>query len=285
MHHSYTHAKRNNNTNHRQHNSPSQTNHHPPTHKQQSTNGQKHRHTSNQHKRHQKQNRGTKKPSTQHPTGHHHNTRNKNSHRKLEHLKYPTTPPPPPYAQTESTNKEGAHHTDQGRHNFTNINIPKAINKYNTELQLIKIHIRKTKDSTVANTYIPPRDTTSPHYNTVDTDITYCKRHVTNIPDSILTGDVNAHSTLWYSHTDDHSGQRISDIISNSEHITLNNTPTRVPHTTLQQATSPDITTISTTLYNRTTWHTIHARIRIRMILFRKYKCKWCNKNELKYIM
>ena len=28
---------------------------------------------------------------------------------------------------------------------------------------------------------------------------------------------------------------------------------------TLQQATSPDITTISTTLYNRPTWHTIHA--------------------------
>ena len=32
-----------------------------------------------------------------------------------------------------------------------------------------------------------------------------------------------------------------------------------MPHTTLQQATSPDITTISTTLYNRTPWHTIHA--------------------------
>ena len=29
----------------------------------------------------------------------------------------------------------------------------------------------------------------------------------------------------------------------------------------------------------------IRIRIRIRMILFRKYKCKWCNKNELKYIM
>ena len=29
----------------------------------------------------------------------------------------------------------------------------------------------------------------------------------------------------------------------------------------------------------------IITRIRIRMILFRKYKCKWCNKNELKYIM
>ena len=67
------------------------------------------------------------------------------------------------------------------------------------------------------------------------------------------TGDVNAHSTLWYSHNDDHRGQLISDIISNSEHITLNtDTPTRVPHPTLQQITSPDITTISTTLYNRT---------------------------------
>ena len=75
--HSYTHTKRNNNTKHRQHNSPSHTNHHPPTHKQQSTKGQKHRHTSNQHKRHEKQSRETEKPSTQHPTGHHHNTKNK----------------------------------------------------------------------------------------------------------------------------------------------------------------------------------------------------------------
>ena len=125
---------------------------------------------------------------------------------------------------------------------FTNIQIPKAINTHNTELQLIKIN--KTKDITVAYTYLPLRDTTSPHYNTVDTDIAYCIRHVINIPDSILTGDVNAHSTLWYSHTDDHRGQLISDKISSSEHIILNTgTPTRVPHTTLPQATSPDITT------------------------------------------
>ena len=115
-------------------------------------------------------------------------------------------------------------------------NSPKAINTHNTELQLIKIHISKTKHITVANTYFPPRDTTSPHYNTVDTDIAYCIRHVTNIPDSILTCDVNAHSTLWYPHTDDHRGQLISDIISNSEHIILNtDTSIRVPHTTLQQ--------------------------------------------------
>ena len=72
MHHSYTHTKQQ--SKHRQHNFPSQTNHHPPTHKQQSPKGHKHRHTSNQYKRHQKQNRGIEKPSTQHPTGYHHNT-------------------------------------------------------------------------------------------------------------------------------------------------------------------------------------------------------------------
>ena len=72
----------------------------------------------------------------------------------------------------------------------------------------------------------------SPHYNTVGTDIAYCVRHVTNIRYSILTGDVNAHSTLWYSHTDDHRGQLISDIISNSEHIILRHTHQRAAHHT-----------------------------------------------------
>ena len=36
-------------------------------------------------------------------------------------------------------------------------------------------------------------------------------------------------------------------------------TSTRVPNTTLQQTSSPDITTVSNTLYNRTSWITQHA--------------------------
>ena len=75
-----------------------------------------------------------------------------------------------------------------------------------------------------------------------------------------ITGDVNAHSTLWHSYTDDHSGQQIADFISNSAHITLNtNTLTRVPNTTLHQTSSPDITMVSNTLYNPTLWPTQHA--------------------------
>ena len=136
---------------------------------------------------------------------------------------------------------------------FTTTDIPSTINTHNIELQMVMVHINNTKHITIANIYIPPRDTTSTHYKTADTDIQHCIQYITNIPHSVLTGDVNAHSTLWHSYTDDHRGQLIADVISNSDHITLNtNSPTRVPNTTLQQTSSPDITTVSNTFYNRT---------------------------------
>ena len=60
---------------------------------------------------------------------------------------------------------------------------------------------------------------------------------------------MNSHSTLWHSYTDDHGGQLIGDVISNSDHITLNiNTPTRVPDTTIQHhQISPQCLTYCTT--------------------------------------
>ena len=79
--------------------------------------------------------------------------------------------------------------------------------------------------------------------------------HITNIPHSAIIGNVNAHSTLRHSYTGDHRGQLIA-----TTHTTLNtDTPTRVPNTTLQQTYSPDITTLSNTLYNRTSWTSQHA--------------------------
>ena len=131
---------------------------------------------------------------------------------------------------------------------LTTTDIPSTINTHNTELQMVKVHINNTKHITIANIYVPPRDTTSTHYKTADMDIQHCIQYITNIPHSVLTGDMNAHSTLWHLYTDDHRGQLIADVISNSDHITLNtNTPTRLHHTS-----SPDITTVSNTLYNRT---------------------------------
>ena len=86
---------------------------------------------------------------------------------------------------------------------------------------------------TIANMYKPPRDSTSTHYKTADTDIQHCTRYVTNIPHSIPTGDVNAHSTIWHSYIDDHRGQLIADVISNSDHITQTHQPEcQAPHYT-----------------------------------------------------
>ena len=72
---------------------------------------------------------------------------------------------------------------------FTTTEIPSTINTHNTELQMVKVHINNTKHITIANTYIP-RDTISTHYKTADTDIQHCIQYITNIPHSVLTGDV-----------------------------------------------------------------------------------------------
>ena len=121
---------------------------------------------------------------------------------------------------------------------------------------MVRVHIHNIKHIIIANIYKPPQlYSPSTHYKTADMDIQY----ITNIPRSVPTGEMSAHSTLWHSYTEDHRGQLIADvIISNSDHITLN-TPTGVPNTTLQQTSSTAITTGSNTLYKRILWTTQHS--------------------------
>ena len=83
---------------------------------------------------------------------------------------------------------------------------------------MIKVHINNTKHITIANIYIPPQDSTPTHYKTADMDIQHCILYITHIPHSVLTGDLNTHSTLWHLNTDDHGGQPLADVISNSDH-------------------------------------------------------------------
>ena len=79
-----------------------------------------------------------------------------------------------------------------------------------------------------------------------------------NVP--VMSPDINAHSPIWHSHTTDHRGDLIADLLGNSDHITLNtNTHTRLPFAANQRPTSPDITSITTNLYNRTHWETLNA--------------------------
>ena len=92
---------------------------------------------------------------------------------------------------------------------------------------MVKVHVNNTKHITIANIYIPPRDSTPRHYKIANTDIQHCIQYITNIPHSFFTGYVNAHSTLWRSYIDDYRVQQIADVISNSDTITIN-TPNRV---------------------------------------------------------
>ena len=84
---------------------------------------------------------------------------------------------------------------------FTTTDIPSTINTHNTELQMVNVLINDTKHITIANIYIPPRDSTSTHYKTADKDIQHCIQYITNILHSVLTGDVNAHFSLSLSGT------------------------------------------------------------------------------------
>ena len=85
---------------------------------------------------------------------------------------------------------------------------------------------------------------------------------ITNLPNTIITADVNARSLLWYVPTKNHRGELIKNIQLNSYRITLNkNTPTPLSPNQTQQLTSPDITTTSANLHNCTSWQTIHSLI------------------------
>ena len=63
---------------------------------------------------------------------------------------------------------------------------------------------------------------------------------------------MNAHSTLWHYYTDDHRGQLIADVISNSDHITQN---TNSPSQSAKHHTTTNIIILN----NRTSWTTQHA--------------------------
>ena len=169
------------------------------------------------------------------------------------HHKYDTSLPS---AQTENTNKVAASSPtlNQTQHSQTTRRHKSSTQKYN---------FSKYTQTLQGHHHSQHIHTTTPHHDTIYTiytNITSCIQYITNIPNSINTGDVNAHSTLWHLYTDDHRGELISETLSNSNHITLNtDSPTIVPNNAHQQPTSPDITTISSSLYNRTTCKTIHA--------------------------
>ena len=61
---------------------------------------------------------------------------------------------------------------------FTQLQVPKNINAYKTETQVIKLHHTNKKHLHMVNLFIPPRDTTNPHPITKVVDITTCFNYI-----------------------------------------------------------------------------------------------------------
>ena len=72
---------------------------------------------------------------------------------------------------------------------FTPTDIPLTINTHNIEFQMVMVHVNSTKHITIANVYIPPRDSTSTHYKTADKDIQHCFAMPSNAVDRRGTSD------------------------------------------------------------------------------------------------
>ena len=105
---------------------------------------------------------------------------------------------------------------------FTTIQTPAIFTPTPIEFQAFRIHLTRHKTITISNTYIPPRNTTSHFHQNEDTNIETCVQHILDLPNSLMAGDFNAHSQLWHSHLQDHRGSLITELIQNSDLVTLN---------------------------------------------------------------
>ena len=78
--------------------------------------------------------------------------------------------------------------------------------------------------------YVQPKHSTQLSQIEEDSMISSTFTTITNLPNTIITTGVNAHSSLWYPPTEDQRGELIEDILLNFKHITLStNTPAHLP--------------------------------------------------------
>jgi len=89
------------------------------------------------------------------------------------------------------------------------------------ESQTITLPLTQSKNLIITNLYIPQRNPTT-NLQTEDANISTFFNRLTNIPNSLIAGDINAHSQLWHSPTPDHRGDVITSLLQGSDHVVLN---------------------------------------------------------------
>ena len=145
---------------------------------------------------------------------------------------------------------------------FTEFDTTQYTNKITSnqyEIQITSINLSTTKRFHITNLYIPPRDCNTITTNE-DQELDHLFTKLFSLTNNIITGDLNAHSSLWHSSLTDHRGKIISGIIQNSDYTCLNtNTSTRIPFDRTQNKTSPDVTIIPSELLQHSTWNTSYS--------------------------
>ena len=136
---------------------------------------------------------------------------------------------------------------------------PRTSNTFPIEQQIVKIHLSTSQHLHIANMYIPPKDFTQLSQTEEDSIISSMLTTITDLPNTIIIADVNTHSPLRYSPTEDHRGELIEHFAKLPQIILNTNTPTRLPPNQAQQPTLPNITTASADLHDYTNWGTIQS--------------------------
>jgi hypothetical protein len=129
-------------------------------------------------------------------------------------------------------------------HQF-NPNIPNT-DKF-TEVAGVDIFVDKQK-FTIFNVYIPPSSSCD---NTFTPSIDF----LLNSPNTLILGDLNAHSNDWYSSKTDTRGDKLAaEIAASSSGILNQNMSTRLQ---AGSATSPDVSIVSNNLLSCANWRTM----------------------------
>lgn len=128
---------------------------------------------------------------------------------------------------------------------YSSLNIPQPTYDNYIEQQGITLKADQNEIN-IINVYIPPQSCCEPQY-----EASIC--HLLEFEDSLILGDINAHSNLWHSEVEESTrGRKIEEEILDSNSRVLNdNGPTRLINNNRR---SLDVTIASNSIINGIYW-------------------------------
>ena len=126
---------------------------------------------------------------------------------------------------------------------------PSTATQHDPHLEELTISIAlDNTELLITNVYIPPASSCESGYSP-------SWDHLMTGTDTLVLGDFNAHHSAWHSRTTDTRGNQLADLISESNHVVMNeDSPTRLPGNA--EPSSPDVSLASASLITSSDWQT-----------------------------